>query len=56
MNETRAHESFEKCRALLKALDATDLDKVDKQTLVICAMDYLEDLGEATGITATQRP
>ena len=50
MENFKKEEYFEKCRALLKAIECVELDSADKDTLVMCMEDYLRLLGRAIGI------
>ena len=49
--QLKKEEYFEKCRALLKVLDERTLDDAERDALIWCARDYLDKLGEVTGIT-----
>ena len=46
-----AIEWFDKCRSLLHVLDGCQLEEPDRDAIVWLAIDCLEKLGNATGIT-----
>ena len=48
--ELSKEEYFDRCRVVLRVLDSCRLDDEDRATLVWMALEYLEKLGEVSGI------